>query len=264
MARFARTAALLLALAGLAPSGPDTGHAAEAAAPWPASAQGRPLPRPAWVLVIPARRKPDGGLAIWERSDEWTRAWRVPKTVRGVSLVTLLGDAEDRRAVTAAAIDGMLVDSLAVVMRKYGAPALALAVTDGASVALAGYVPGHAASWVPAEGGPDLAETRARALPALAALFSAGGAPARAPAAEADTVEILALRDRDDGGYDYRIGLPPGLSGGGAEARLDGVAGLGVAEVARGPDGREVAVLTGFAGQDELVAALRARGLTVR
>jgi hypothetical protein len=264
LARFAPfAAAALAALAALAI--PEPARAADAAAPWPTSAQGRALPRPAWVLVIPARRRSDGTLSIWERTDAWTRAWRVPKNVRGIGLVTLLGDAEDRRAVTAAAIDGMMVDSLSVVMRKYGAPALALAVTDGSSVALAGYVPGYAASWIPADAGPDLAETRSRTLPILASLFSSGGAPPpKAPAEEADAVEIVALRDRDDGGVDYRIALPPGLSGGGAEARLDGVAGLSVTEVTRGRDGREIAVLSGVAGQDELVAALRGRGITVR
>ena len=213
--------------------------------------------------MIPARRRPDGGLTIWERSDAWTQAWRVPKTVRGVSLVTLFGDAEDRRSVTAEAIDGMMVDSLAVVMRKYGAPALALAVTDGDSVALAGYVPGYPASWLPAEAGDDLVQARARALPVLASLFSSGGA-ARAAAPEGETVEILALRDRDDGGYDYRLALSPDLAGQAAGSRLDGVAGMTVSEVGRGQDGRPVATLSGPADQDELSAALRRRGLTVR
>ncbi len=253
------TLPLLAALAALAPA---PAPATEAAAPWPMSAQGRPLPRPAWVLVIPARRKPGGGLAIWERDDAWTRAWRVPRLVRGVRMVSLLGDAEDRRAVTAAAIDGMMVDSLAAVMRKYGAPALALAVTDGSSVALAGYVPGHAASWLPADAGADEGATREASLATLAALFGARGAPAAETARDSSreaAVEILAVRDRDDGGFDYRLRLA-GTDAAGLRRQLAGTG----ARLEEMEPGDAAAVVSSPDDIDAFSAALRARGLTVR
>ncbi len=237
--------------------------ASEAAAPWPESARGRPLPRPSWVLVIPARRAPDGTLSIWRRDDEWTKAWRAPRLVRGIRMVSLFGDAEDRRAVTAEAIDGMLVDSLASVMRKYGAPALALAVTDGQSVALAGYVPGRPASWVPAEVGEDAAATRERSVAALSGLFGAAGAAVAPEASSAPAdVEILALRDAD-GGFDYRLRVR--ATGEAQARRMLSLAGLELAEAeAPGADGTLVAIASSADGVEGVRAALRGAGLTVR
>ena len=262
-----RIFATLALAAALTAAGPSPAPlAAEPAAPWPEEAQGRSLPRPSWVLVIPARRKLNGDLSIWERSDEWTKAWRVPRTLGGVRMVTLLGDSEDRRSVTAAAIDGMLVDSLAVVMRKYGAPALALAVTDGRSVALAGYVPGYAASWLPSVTGNDMEDTRNKSLSTLASLFGGSASPAAPsdePAAMAKSrdAEILAMRDRDDGGMDFRVRMRMPE----AEAReaLGNVAGVNVETV--DPSGSDsVAIVSTSRSYEGLVSALRSSGLNVR
>lgn len=255
-----------LALVALALLPAPHAAASEAAAPWPESARGRPLPRPSWVLVIPARRAADGSLSIWRRDDEWTKAWRAPRLVRGIRMVSLFGDSEDRRAVTAEAIDGMLVDSLSSVMRKYGAPALALAVTDGRSVALAGYVPGRPASWVPAEVGEDAGATRERSLAALSGLFGAAGVAGPAGTPEASVapadVEILALRDAD-GGFDYRLRVR--ASGEAQARRMLATAGLELAEAeAPGADGTLTVIASSPDGVEEVRAAMKAAGLTVR
>jgi len=179
------------------------------AAPWPIQAQGRALPRPDWVLAIPARRQADGSLSIWDRADEWTSAWRVPAVADGLRVVTLLGDTEDRRTITSAAIDGMMVDDLSKVLRKYGAPAMALVVTDGSSVAVAGYVPGWQASWESVPWTGDTASTRELSLDAIAGLFDgAGQASPQTDASASGMSGILidAYRvDQSTGATDYRI-----------------------------------------------------------
>lgn len=175
------------------------------AAPWPSSAQGRTLPRPDWVLAIPARRNDDGTLSIWERSDDWTREWRVPTVVDGLRVVTLLGDSEDRKRITPEAIDQMLVDQMEPVMAKYGAPALALVVTDGSSTAVAGYMPGWQASWDEVGHSSSLQETRTLAADVISAMFS-DPYSAPTPSGETGGVHIQAFRQNPQtGGMDYRI-----------------------------------------------------------
>ena len=190
-----------------------TPASAQAAAAWPSTAQGRPLPRPAWVLVIPARRT-SKGLSIWARDDDWTRAWRVPRLVGGLRIVTLFGDAEDRRSITADAFDGMIIDSMEIVRRKYDAPAIALAVIDGNEAAVAGWAPGWPASWEPSDASGDVATSHEAAVRALSALFSGGrgtdspsGDTPAATGAGAISAVFEAYRQVGDGTVDYKVKL---------------------------------------------------------
>lgn len=178
------------------------------AAPWPIAAQGRSLPRPDWVLAIPARRQADGSLAIWDRNDDWTKEWRVPKVVDGLRIVTLLGDSEDRKRITPSAIDEMLVDQMRPVMDKYGAPALALIVTDGQSTAVAGYVPGWTAAWTDVPYAAGLPETHALSTAAISGMFSEPYSQPLATDTGAEAVEIRAYRQNPEtGGMDYKLVL---------------------------------------------------------
>lgn len=172
--------------------------------PWPDLAYERGLPRPDWVLAIPARRGADGRLTIWDRRDPWTSAWRVPTTVDGLRIVTLFGDTQDRRSITPEAIDGMLVDQMRPVMDKYGAPALALIVDDGQGIAVAGYVPGYPASWTTATEFEDVENTRAESASKVVSLFSG---VVSAPVTQIGYgVAILAYReDAALGTTDYRV-----------------------------------------------------------
>lgn len=203
--------------------------------PWPNHAQGRALPRPSWVLAIPARRNADGSLTIWDRADEWTRSWRVPQTVNGLRIVTLLGDTEDRRSITPDAIDSMLVDQMRPVLSKYGAPALALAVNDGTSVAVAGYVPGSSAAWDWSGDASSIDEAHASAIGTIAELFSGEGAPA--PAETTGTsVRILAYRQNPQtGGLDYR--LTTYGDGAAVASTLNAVPGTAVVNLEQADDG---------------------------
>lgn len=214
----------ILALATMLCLCAASASAVEPAAPWPEVARSRPLPRPAWVLVVPARRLNSGALSLWDRSDNWARLWRAPATIDGLRLVPLFGDDEDKRSITAEAVDGMIVDSLNIVMRKYGAPAIALAVTDGKSIALAGWVPGWSASWEPSEYLADQSETRKRAMSTLSSMFRSG-AQARTQPREiarqnAGDVEIEAYRANASGETEYRLVLLPPPGGVAEEAKL--------------------------------------------
>lgn len=250
------------------------------AAPWPSQAEGRPLPREPWVLVVPARRMADGSLSIWERDDPWTKAWRVPRVFDGLRVVTLFGDAEDRRNVTSAAIDGMVIASLGLVQRKYGAPAIALAVTDGAEVAVAGYVPGSQASWQGVSAGAGDAEARENAVRTLAAMFRASSAQltrgadgreaARPDAPAPDvvatdppaTVTVRAYRASPEGGTEFRVTLSDGDARA-ALARISGVEGLTVVRDSDAGEGRRSVTLRLDGDADALEAALTRAGLDV-
>lgn len=231
------------------------------AAPWPDSARWRELPRPDWILVIPARRTGSGRLVIWDRNDPWTRAWRVPATIGGLRVVTLHGDTEDGRSVTPEAIDGMIVDEMAVVMRKYGAPALALAVTDGHSIALAGWVPGHRAAWTPVSATGDMARDRLEVLAAVPGLFSGGRATAAQPLQEAGGVTIEAFREREDGGHDYRILVRGERSA--VDAALDAVAAMSLTRILEEEDvgGATRAIVSRDYGAADFEGELRRRGI---
>lgn len=236
--------------------------ALEPAAPWPQQAQSRPLPRPSWIMVVPARRLPDGTLTVWDRADPWTKAWRVPRTIQGLRTVSLLGDTEDRRSITAAAIDGMLVDSLDVVMRKYGAPAIALAVTDGQSVAMAAWVPGWSASWEPVQVGSSVEETRERALSTLSGMLKTGVARPRSPDAGAEA-SIDAFRPKAGGGNEYRVTIRSQTALQDALSALTRIRGASVGVEAR--DASTATVVIGLdPGSPGLEQELAALGFVVR
>jgi hypothetical protein len=222
--------------------------------------------------LIPARRLPNGTLSIWDRNDDWSRMWRAPATVDGLRIVPLFGDDEDKRSVTAESIDGMMVDSLERVMRKYGAPAVALAVTDGRTVGLAGWVPGYAASWEPSDVHQDPAQTKAQALTILSGMFRAGGAAQASrsqpekgtESAGAGDVQIEAYRAGADGATEYRLILlpPPAVIVDQALARLQAIPGLQVLSSEPYAEGLRLVVSNSSGGQ--LPAQLRAAGFSVR
>ncbi|AOG03467.1 hypothetical protein [Bosea sp. RAC05] len=257
---------ILLALSMVCLSGPQA-SAVEPAAPWPDAARSRPLPRPSWVLVVPARRLPSGALSIWDRTDSWARMWRAPATIDGLRFVPVFGDDQDKRSITAEAIDGMIVDSLDIVMRKYGAPAIALAVTDGNSVALAGWVPGWSASWEPSEYISDPSETRKRALSTLSSMFRSTG-QARSPVREttrvnAGDIEIEAYRTGNNGETEYRLVLLPAPGGTAEDARstLEQLPGLVTLSAEPYAEGLRLVVSK---AQGRIEAELRALGFSVR
>lgn len=198
--------------------------------------------------------------------------WRAPATVDGLRIVPLFGDDEDKRSVTAESIDGMMVDSLERVMRKYGAPAVALAVTDGRTVGLAGWVPGYAASWEPSDVHQDPAQTKAQALTILSGMFRAGGAAQASrsqpekgtESAGAGDVQIEAYRAGADGATEYRLILlpPPAAIVDQALARLQAIPGLQVLSSEPYAEGLRLVVSNSSGGQ--LPAQLRAAGFSVR
>ena len=105
-------------------------NAANIEGAWPQDARGGSLRKPAWVLVVPAKRQDDGSLLVWDRNDSWVRQWIVPaKTPKGLRTVAIVGDSEDKRLVAATQIDNMQSSALRQISRKYNAPAIALAVS---------------------------------------------------------------------------------------------------------------------------------------
>jgi hypothetical protein len=238
-------------------------QAAAADVPWPVAAQGRALPRPSWILVVTARRTAAGSLVIWDRADEWGRAWRVPRTVDGLRVVALYGDSEDDGNVTAREIDGMIIDKLEVVRRKYGAPAIALAVLSDDGAAVAAWVPGYSASWRSAKAGATVDETRETSVQVLSDMMRSGRAVAvqRAAQAGAGSARVADYRVRMDGGYDYRVVVKA--------ANLDAAMAL-VGRVAEAPpsvesrgDGEARVVVASSMEASALRAALKGVGLSV-
>lgn len=183
-------------------------------------------------------------------------------------MVALLGDAEDKRSITAEAIDGMVVSSLDVVVRKYGAPAIALAVADGRGVAVAGYVPGWAASWQPVHDVADTAEAHRKSVEALASLFGspAGAVPTR-PQPESSPnhdVDIVDAIERTDGTFDYVISVTvPGQGPEEVALRLEAMPGASLASVT-GSQGRVRATLKYETPHDGIADDLAALGFSVR
>lgn len=120
---------------------------------WPQEARGGSLRKPAWVLVIPAKRQSDGNLLVWDRADDWVRQWIVPKaTPGGIRTVAIVGDSEDKRLVSASHIDNMQSSALRQIAAKYNAPAIALTVSGDDGQVVAVWVPGQHATWDYANG----------------------------------------------------------------------------------------------------------------
>lgn len=131
----------LFALTSQALSGPEGS--------WPDASRGLGVPETDWILVVPAERDENGDLAIFDRKSEWVKGWTVPKaTPAGKRTVTLMGDAEDKRILEGWQVDGMDTESLGIMIEKYKAPAIAVAVKDVyGETAVAAWVPGAEASW---------------------------------------------------------------------------------------------------------------------
>ena len=137
---------------------------------WPQEARGGSLRKPAWVLVVPAKRLEDGSLLVWDRQDDWVRQWIVPeKTPKGLRTVAIVGDSEDKRLIAAAQIDNMQSSALRQIARKYNAPAIALAVSSGNEQVVAAWAPGYNATWDYTAGG---LESRKASLETIDELFS--------------------------------------------------------------------------------------------
>jgi len=143
---------------------------------WPPEARGVALPRPAWVLVVPATRGGDGNVTAWNRSGQWMRKWVVPRPAKGnLRTVAVTGDSEDARLVDGTQIDNMDTSALGRLALKYRAPAVAV-VMEGAEgdAAVAVWRPGHGAAWDLTAPGED---TREGALRLIGDLLSGKARP---------------------------------------------------------------------------------------
>jgi len=189
---------------------PFHAHATNVEGSWPQDARGGSLKRPAWVLVVPAKRQEDGSLLVWDRNDSWVRQWIVPeKTPKGLRTVAIVGDSEDKRLVAAAQIDNMQSSALRQIARKYNAPAIALAVSAGDEQVVAAWVPGFNATWDYTAGG---FESRKASLETIDQLFSgeavmtSGFGEGQEQAAE---VSVLAERfNEQTQAMEYRVRAP--------------------------------------------------------
>jgi hypothetical protein len=173
---------------------------------WPEEYRGGSLPVPQWVMVIPARRLADGRISVWDRADEWTRTWTVPKaTPSGLRTVMINGDSEDKRIVDAAQIDLMSGQALSRLAGKYGAGAIVVAVEDDrGDVALAAWAKGHFPTW---DGAVPSADARASTLAAIDAIYSGRQSPEPIPAATGGMYAVIEAQRYNEaiGRMEYRI-----------------------------------------------------------
>lgn len=264
--RFAFTLALALFIGAPAVLTDSAAYAYdEAAAPWPERARGRSVPRPEWILVIPASRDDQGRLSVWNRDEDWTKSWRVPSIEGRTRIVTLMGDSEDLRTITAEAFDGMEIAPIERVMRKYGAPAIALAVEAEESAAIAVYVPGYAASWNTVEKEKTATGTHRQAVATIADMISGGhGAVPMTETASAppsDTIDIMAWRPSPDGyGAEFRLELT------GSDNILEAVSSLPAVTMLDyyGSAGKTIATLRYDGEAENFETLLRETGIPVR
>ena len=184
---------------------------------WPDQARARPMPRPAWVLVVPAMRLDDGSIKVWSRADDWPQEWVVPKaTSSGLRTVAISGDSEDQKLILPQELDNMRMDSLRRMAGKYGAEAVAVAVVDvSGNVAVAAWARGSEATWDEASGEGD---PRGAALRLVDGLF---GGDTERPATETDDAAVASpfdgrvyvvgeRQDPSGGPMEYRIEIPDG------------------------------------------------------
>lgn len=230
--------ALMIAAASPAMSAPQ--------GPWPEEARGLGLPKAEWILVVPARRLADGSVSVWNRDDEWTGQWIVPRqTPAGVRTVAIVGDAEDRRMVDGTALDVMDASVLSRLAAKYRAPAVAVAITDSrGEVAVAGWIKGAGASWIEASG----AGGREGSLAAMDMIFTGGGGEA--------SFDVAITGQRMNGGWmEYRIEVYDPI----IEDVISQISGVEVVATA-GPQALVVRVTDGR----DVETALRSAGLSLR
>jgi hypothetical protein len=196
---------LLLALA------PFHANAANVEGSWPQDARGGSLRKPAWVLVVPAKRLEDGTLLVWDRTDTWVRQWIVPeKTPKGLRTVAIVGDSEDKRLIAASQIDNMQSSALKQIARKYNAPAIVLAVSSGDEQVVAAWLPGYNATWDYTSGGFD---NRKASLETIDRLFSGHQAIAVSDFGteqiQLESVSVLAERfNAETQAMEYRVRAP--------------------------------------------------------
>jgi len=151
------------------------------------------------------------------------------------------------------------------VMRKYGAPAFALAVTDGHSVALAGWAPGWPASWEPMNVSGNELETKKQALSILASMFKRNVAP-RPPQTQKKgegEVQIEEVRQNSDANAEYSVILHPPAGGSiqNARAKLESSTHLHIVTAEPYADGLRLVVDT---GAGDIEPELRTLGFSVR
>jgi hypothetical protein len=178
--------------------------------PAPVTAQATPSPgaaRPGWILVVPAEML-EGGRALWGRESAWSRSWAVPARLDGMSLVSTMGDADDRKRLAPAMIadpDSAATGEAARWLgRKYGAPSVAMVLREpGGGI--------RACLWRTAGGDPESSsddapgeDPRATALEMVGDLAAPepeggeGGTAAATGAAEAPGAAAAGSRDDVD------------------------------------------------------------------
>jgi len=182
---------------------------------WPEEARSLPLGRPAWVLVVPATRDPDGSIRLWDRQDQWLRSWIVPKaTPGGIRTVAISGDSEDQKLIQGEQLDNMRVDSLKVLARKYSAEAVAVVVRDSREeVAVAAWREGAHATWNEAMSEAGAPEPRREALAVMDELFADASDAGQVSPRAADTARVVAERLSYDGvRMEYRLEIDSSLA----------------------------------------------------
>lgn len=194
-----------------------TSVAASPQGTWPEDMRGYSLPRQDWIMIIPATRKADGSVSVWNRTDAWNREWIVPKaTPAGTRTVAVNGDSEDMRIVSPEQIDNMSVSALSKLAGKYGASAIAVVVAEETGeVAVAAWANGNYATWERAVGGDDPRDDALRTLDEI----YAGADPnlASSPIEAGETgdlnyVTIVGQRYNERKGVmEYRISGPSSL-----------------------------------------------------
>jgi hypothetical protein len=178
---------------------------------WPEEMRGYSLPKQNWIMILPATRRLDGTVSVWNRADVWNRQWIVPKaTPNGTRTVAVNGDSEDQRIVSPEQIDNMSVTALSRLASKYGASAIAVVVAEEhGEVAVAAWAKGNYATW---ETAVDNGTPRTDALRTIDEIYSGsnrtpGGETARETAKE--QVSIIGQRFNEQAGrLEYRIAGP--------------------------------------------------------
>jgi hypothetical protein len=181
---------------------------------WPEDMRGYSLPKQNWIMILPATRRTDGTVSVWNRADPWNRQWIVPKaTPNGTRTVAVNGDSEDMRIVSPEQIDNMSVAALSKLAGKYGASAIAVVVMEEpGQVAVAAWAKGNYATW---ESAVDEGAPRLDALKTLDEIYGGAdhdmtvgdrGAP---DAPDDQRVSIVGQRfDEQAGRMEYRISGP--------------------------------------------------------
>ncbi|MBY3151016.1 hypothetical protein HFO56_01040 [Rhizobium laguerreae] len=185
---------------------------------WPEDMRGFSLPKQDWIMILPATRKTDGTVSVWNRAEAWNRQWIVPKaTPNGTRTVAVNGDSEDMRIVSPEQIDNMSVAALSKLAGKYGASAIAVVVLEEpGEVAVAAWARGNYATW---DSAVDGSAPRLGALKTLDEIYAGADrnmiAGPEAPEGDSEgPVTIVGQRfDERTGRMEYRISGPTDVLG---------------------------------------------------